>query len=176
MRLAGLIAVSMLVAACSHSVGGEAETTGTTSASASETTAPTSAAPAPSVPRSASAAPARGAPIEEVIEWIEAGVPADPGDYHVAFRDGVTTRLGDDVAFTAPSGAPHDSVRCITAAIYNDGAPTCLLDLDSPAPRPACPGSQPCSRYHVAVRAVPSAAPVVARNPVSRRRASDDAR
>lgn len=136
MRLAVLIAVSMLVAACSQSVGGEAAPSGTPTASSPDRTGPTSAVPAPSVPPPAGAAPRQGTPIGEVIDWIEAGTPADPADFHVAFRDGVTTRLGDDVAFTAPTGAPHDTVKCITAAIYNDGAPTCLLNLDSPAPRP----------------------------------------
>lgn len=65
--------------------------------------------------------------------WIEAGTPVDAGGFHVAFRDGVTTRLGDDIAFVAPSGAPYSTIQCITGA----GALTCLLDLTSPPPAPA---------------------------------------
>lgn len=70
-----------------------------------------------------------------VVTWIEAGAAADPGDYHVAFRDGVTTRLGEKIAFIAPSGPPHSTTQCITGA--QPGSLTCLLDLSSPPPRPA---------------------------------------
>lgn len=57
----------------------------------------------------------------------------DAGGFHVAFRDGVTTQLGDEIAFVAPSGPPHSTTQCISAA----GALTCLLDLASPPPPPA---------------------------------------
>lgn len=71
-----------------------------------------------------------------MITWIEAGAPADAETFHVAFRDGVTTRLGDDMAFVVPSGAPHGTTQCVTAAA-DDGALTCLLELTSPPPAPA---------------------------------------
>lgn len=132
MRIAGLIAVSVLVAGCSQSVGGDAEPSDPPSSSAQA--APTSAAPA--APRPSAAAPPPGAPINDVIAWVEQASPADPGDHHVAFRDGVSTRLGDDVAFTVPSGAPNDSTQCMTDTQYQDGVLVCLTDLDSPAPRP----------------------------------------
>lgn len=130
MRIAGVIAVTVLVAACSQSVGGRAEPSGSPQA------APPSSATAPPL-ASATRPPGRGTSIEEVIAWIDAGTPADPGIYHEAFSDGQTTRLGDDIAFTAPSGAPNDTTQCITDAMYNDGALACLVELDSPAPRPS---------------------------------------
>jgi hypothetical protein len=128
MRIAGLIAVSALVAACSQSVGGEAEP--------SETPAPApSTSQFPSQNRSG--APATGASLDAVITWIEAGAAADPSAYHVAFRDGVTTQLGESIAFIAPSGPPHTTTQCITGAQPDNGALTCLLDLTSPPPPPA---------------------------------------
>lgn len=135
MRIAGVIALSVLVAACSQSVGGEAEPSGPTGSPA----VPSSSAPSPppSTSQNQSGAPATGASIDEVITWIEAGTPADPAGYHVAFRDGVTTRLGDDFAFVAPSGAPHSSTQCITGGSADTEALTCLLDLTAPPPPPA---------------------------------------
>jgi len=122
MRIAGVIAVTALVAACSQSVGGEAEPPGSAQP-------PSSAASTPLTP-GATRPPGPGASIEEVIAWIEAGTPADPGGYHEAFSDGQTTRLGDDIAFTAPSGSPNDTTRCITDALYSEGALACLVELD----------------------------------------------
>ncbi|KMO84864.1 hypothetical protein BST22_09690 [Mycolicibacterium chubuense] len=128
MRVAGLIAVATLVAGCSQSVGGQAESS---SPAPVPPEATTSTAAAPSSPPSA-AAPGSDASIDDVIRFIEGGAAADPGTFHVAFRDGVTTRLGEDIAFTAPSGAPLGTTQCLTVA----GGLTCLLDLTSPPPRP----------------------------------------
>jgi len=130
-----VIAVTALVAACSQSVGGQAEPSGSPQ-SAPPNSAPTTATAPPLAP-GVSRPPGQGASIEEVIAWIEAGTPADPGSYHEVFSDGQTTRLGDDIAFTAPSGAPNDTTQCLTDATYNDGALACLVELDSPAPRPS---------------------------------------
>jgi len=135
MRIAGVIAVTALVAACSQSVGGQAEPSGSPQ-SAPPSSTPTTAA-TPALAPGATRPPGQGASIEEVIAWVEAGTPADPGGYHEAFSDGQTTRLGDDIAFTAPSGAPNATTQCITDAKYNDGALACLVELDSPAPRPS---------------------------------------
>lgn len=136
MRIAGLIAATALMAACSQSVGGDAEPSGSSQAAPPSGTSATTT-PAPPTPGAAGRPPNATAPIGEVIAWIEAGTPADPGAHHVAFLDGLTTRLGDDIAFTAPSGAPDDTTQCITDSTYNDGALTCLVELDSPTPRPA---------------------------------------
>ncbi|AFM17792.1 hypothetical protein Mycch_3040 [Mycolicibacterium chubuense NBB4] len=136
MRIAGLIGVAAVAAACSHSVGGDAEPSASVTPTPPGTTTTTTTAAAPSTPRPAAAAPGKSASLDEVIRWIEAGTPADPGTYHVAFRDGVSTRLGDDIAFTAPSGPPNSNTSCITDAALDNGALTCLLDLTSPPPRP----------------------------------------
>ena len=69
----------------------------------------------------------------DVIAWIEAGEAADAAEYHVATREGVTTDLGEDVAFITPSG----KTNCMTDSKYSDGALACLVDLTDPPPRPA---------------------------------------
>lgn len=136
MRIAVLIAVTALVAACSESVGGEAESSSESTLPKSPTSTSTSGEAAPGT-GAGGPPPGEGAPIGDVIEWIEAGTPADAGAYHEAYLDGVTTRLGDDVAFTAPAGAPNATTQCITDARYSGGTLSCLLELNSPAPRPA---------------------------------------
>lgn len=69
----------------------------------------------------------------DVVAWVEAGEPADAGRFHSATRDGQTTDLGQDVAFTTPSG----KTSCMTDADFSDGALACLVDLVDPPPRPA---------------------------------------
>ncbi|BBY42274.1 hypothetical protein A5765_00690 [Mycolicibacterium celeriflavum] len=130
MRMAVLIAC-VLVAGCSSTTGGQAERIepippdpSASSPSATTTTPSTTKPVAP---------PAPGAPLNAVIAWIEAGEPADDARYHTATRDGQTTQLGDDVAFTTPSG----KTSCMTDADYSDGALACLVDLLDPPPRPA---------------------------------------
>jgi hypothetical protein len=130
MRMAGLIAILLLVAGCSQSTGGQAERIepippDTTRSSA--TTTPGTSTTTLSQP------PAQGAPVADVIAWIEAGRTADSAEYHIALRDGVTTELGDDVAFTTPSG----KTNCMTDSKYSGGALACLVDLIDPPPRPA---------------------------------------
>jgi hypothetical protein len=131
MRIARLIAASVLVAGCSHSVGGDGERT-----SPSVTVPPSTPRAAPSTTSPTSTTPARppgeGAPIADVIAWVEAGAPADPGSYHSATRGGETTELGEDVAFATPSG----KANCMTDSKYSAGALACLVDLTNPPPRP----------------------------------------
>jgi hypothetical protein len=135
MRIAGLIAASVLVAGCSSSVGGGA---GRSTPSLTVPPSTTHAAPSATRPSSipASTAPARppgqGAPIGAVIAWVEAGAPADPGRYHSATSDGATTDLGADVAFVTPSGGSN----CMTDSKNSAGALACLVDLKNPPPRP----------------------------------------
>lgn len=128
MRIAALVAVSLLVAGCSHTVGGSEQTT-TTGPS------PTTTGPSGSKPPAPSAAPAAGAAISDVIAWIEAGHPADPGRYHSATSDGATTSLGNDIALTATGGA-GSPVSCMTDAKHTGGALACLVNLTNPPPRP----------------------------------------
>lgn len=131
MRIAVVIAASVLVGGCSPGVGGDAEQpTPTVSAPASATTA----TPRTTTPTSTPAAkpPEPGEQIGEVIAFIEAGHPADGSQFHTATRDGVATQLGDDVAFTTPSGKSN----CMTDSKNFDGALACLVDLAIPPLQP----------------------------------------
>jgi hypothetical protein len=128
MRIAGLIATSLLVAGCSQSVGGGADRIEPVPSTSAPTTASRPSTPPPTSTKAAQL-PQPGAPIGAVITWIEAGSAADAGAYHSATRDGTTTPLGDDVAFTTPSG----KTNCMTAG----GTLACLVDLADPPPRPA---------------------------------------
>lgn len=86
----------------------------------------TTTSPVPAKP------PVDGAPVDKVIHWIEAGTPAEPGGFHTATRGGEPTDLGDDVAFTSPSG----KTQCMTD--HNVGGElACLVSLTNPPPRPA---------------------------------------
>jgi hypothetical protein len=100
------------------------------------TVPPSTTRAAPSTTSTPSTTPARppgeGAPIGDVVAWVEAGKPADPGSYRSATRDGDTTQLGDDVAFVTPSG----KANCMTDSKYSAGALACLVDLKNPPPRP----------------------------------------
>jgi hypothetical protein len=129
MRIAALVAVSMLVAACSHAGGGQSAQP-STSAQTSGKAPASSAGPA---------APAAGAQISDVVAWIEAGHPADPGRYHSASRVGLTTQLGTDIAFVLPAGQSGTGrpVVCMTDSKHTGGALACLVNLSSPPPRPA---------------------------------------
>jgi len=129
MRIAALVAVSFLAAGCSHTVGGHSEQTQTTTQASAGPSSP----PSRSKPAAPSAAPAAGATISAVIAWIEGGHPVDPNHYHDATRDGATTTLGDDIAFTAMSG----KVSCMTDSKHTGTALACLVKLTNPAPPPA---------------------------------------
>jgi hypothetical protein len=128
MRVAGLIAVSLLIAGCSQSTGGDAERITPIPPDPHHSSATTT----PSTSKKPTQPPAAGAPVADVIAWIEAGQTADSADYHVASRDGETTQLGDDVAFVTPSG----KTNCMTDTKYSAGALACLVDLVNPPPRP----------------------------------------
>jgi hypothetical protein len=134
MRIAALVAVSLLAAvftaACSHGGGGQSGQP--PAAQPSSTTAPTTTGPSSGKPPAPLAVPGAGAPISDVIAWIEAGHPADQAQYHAASRDGATTQLGNDIALTANAG----KVSCMTDAKHTGGALACLVQLTSPPPRP----------------------------------------
>lgn len=70
-------------------------------------------------------------PVAEAIKWIEAAPPIDAAQYHIALRGGVTTELGDDIAFTTPAGT-----TCMTDAKHGSPALACLVDLTDPPPQP----------------------------------------
>jgi hypothetical protein len=129
MRVAWLISILLLVAGCSSSTDGEAERITpippNSSRPSSSTTTPSTKAP--------TKPPDPGAPVAEVTAWIEAGKTVDAAQYHVAMREGVTTDLGEDVAFVTPSG----KTNCMTDSKYSGGALACLVELTDPPPRPA---------------------------------------
>ena len=132
MRIAVLIAASVLVGGCSQGVDGDAEQAEPSLSAPASTTSstPRTTSPTPTTPAKP---PAEGAPVADVIAFIEAGRAADIGQYHSATRDGRTTQLGEDVAFTTPSGTSS----CMTDSKDFGGALACLVDLSDPAPRPA---------------------------------------
>jgi hypothetical protein len=135
MRIAVLIAASVLVGGCSSGVGGHAEQAQPSSTAPSSATVPTprttqKAQPTPTPPAKP---PVAGAPIADVIAFVEAGRPADTDtSFHSATRDGATTDLGDDTAFTTPSG----KTQCMTDSKNFGGALACLVDLAIPPLQP----------------------------------------
>lgn len=124
MRIAPLLAASLLVAGCSHTVAGHLQQTGNTRATSTVPSAGNASAP--------SAAPSAGRPVSDVIAWIEAGHHADPANFHGATRDGSTTSLGDDLAFMTAAG----KVSCMTDSKRTGGAVVCLVSLTNPPPAP----------------------------------------
>jgi hypothetical protein len=132
MRIAALVAVSLLVAGCSYTVGRHSEQTQTTTQTSARTTPTTTVGPPGSKPPAPSTAPAAGAAISDVIAWIEAGHPADPARYRTVTRDGGTTPLGNDIAFAVAAG----KVICMTDSKHTGSALACLVDLANPPPRP----------------------------------------
>jgi hypothetical protein len=131
MRIAALVAVPLLVAGCSH-LGGNSGQPQTTTQTSAGTSATTSAGPSGSKPPTPSGAPGSGAAISDVVAWIEAAHPADPGRYHSATREGATTPLGNDIALTIQAGR----VSCMTDSKHTGGALACLVALTNPPPRP----------------------------------------
>lgn len=131
MRIAGLVAASLLVAGClagcSDSTGGQAHPTALTPITPSRSGSSTSA----TTTTSTLAAPPTGVPIAQAIKWIEAAPPVDAARYHVALRGGVTADLGDDVAFTTPAGT-----TCMTDAKHSAPGLACLVNLTDPPKQP----------------------------------------
>jgi hypothetical protein len=132
MRIAVLIAASVLVGGCSHGVGGDTERSEPSLSAPARTTTSTPHTMSPTT-TTVARAPEPGAEIGAVTAFIEAGRPADAAGYHSATRAGATTQLGDDVAFTTPSGKSN----CMTDSKNFGGALACLVDLTNPPPRPA---------------------------------------
>lgn len=129
MRNATLVAASLLLAGCTHTITGESQQTGTTTGSASISTA----APSAAKPPAPSSAPRPGATISDVIAWVETARAADATNYHSATRGGATTELGEDIAFSAAGG----KVACMTDSRHTGDALTCLVDLADPPPPPS---------------------------------------
>jgi hypothetical protein len=138
MRIAVLIAASALLAGCSAVPAGKPGPTELTPITPSRSAGVATSAPgtvrssaSPTTRPSSTAAPAAGVPVAEAIAWVEAGPPADNADFRVALRGGTTTPLGDDTAFTTPSGT-----SCMTDGKRAAGGLACLVNLVNPPPQP----------------------------------------
>ena len=138
MRIAVLIAASALVAGCSAVPAGKPGPTQLTPITPSHTGGAATSPPdkarssaSPTTTPSSAAAPAAGEPAAEAIAWVEAGPPVDDADFRVALRGGTTTPLGDDTAFTTPSGT-----SCMTDGKRATGGLACLVNLVDPPPQP----------------------------------------
>jgi hypothetical protein len=66
-----------------------------------------------------------------VVAWVVGATPAEPDDFHSADRDGVSTQLGDDIAFVTADGT-----ECMSDGKAG-GALACLVDLRDPPAQPA---------------------------------------
>jgi hypothetical protein len=146
MRIAVMIVASALVAGCSQQPAGSPGSTELTPITPSRTagapatppttptTNPTTTTGKASSSPSASAAaraPESDAPVQEVVGWVEAGPPVDGADFRVALRNGITTNLDGDTAFTTASG-----ISCMTEGTRVAGGLACLVDLIDPPPQP----------------------------------------
>jgi hypothetical protein len=131
-----VLAASTLLAACSAVPAGKPGPTQLTpitpshSATATTTTSHTSSA-SPTTTASATTAPAAGEPVAAAFAWVESGPPVDDADFRVALRGGTSTSIGEDTAFTTPSG-----IRCMTDVKRSAGDVACLVDLVNPPPQP----------------------------------------
>jgi hypothetical protein len=133
MRIALLIAVSALVAGCSSGGSEFAERSALTPTSSSTARSapnskPTTTSTKPST--GPNSLPAAGTAITDVVSWVEGGGAADRAKFRSATREGTTTDLGDDVAFTS------GKANCMTDSRF-DGALACLVDLADPPPKPS---------------------------------------
>lgn len=134
MRIALVLATSALLAGCSVVPAGKPGPTELTPITPSRTASPTAtpSTTTPSTQKSASiSAPGTGDSAPTAIAWVEAGPPADDADFRVALRAGSSTPLGEDTAFTTPSG-----VSCMTDTKRDPGGLACLVDLVNPPPQP----------------------------------------
>ncbi|MBB4855136.1 hypothetical protein HNP40_002528 [Mycobacteroides chelonae] len=73
-------------------------------------------------PTSSAPAPGRGASVESVAGWIEAGSPADPEEFRTVDQDGVPSQLSEgEVAFRERGDlGPRIIAGCITSAVSDD--------------------------------------------------------
>lgn len=141
MRITVLFAASVLVAGCSQVAPDKPGPTALTPITPSRTvmpsakTTPTTPATTKTTPTTSGAAaagaPAPGAPAGEAIAWVEAAAPVDSKDFQVALRNGASTPLGDDFAFTTPAGT-----QCMTDVKRGSNGLACLVDLIAPPPQP----------------------------------------
>ena len=132
MRIAVLLVASALLAGCS--AGEDSQPTKLTPISPSHTAHPTTTQTTPATSSGltgAPQAPGVGTPKADAVAWVEAAAPVDAADFHVALRNGASTPLGEDVAFTTPSGT-----HCMTDLKRSAKNVACLVDLSDPPAQP----------------------------------------
>ena len=78
----------------------------------------------------ATAAPGPDVAVADALAWVQGAGPVDAAEFHVALRNGSSTPLADDVAFTTPAGT-----SCMTD-VKRGGGLACLVNLTDPPPQP----------------------------------------
>ena len=131
MRIAVFLAASVLVAGCSQVPAGEPGPTELTPITPSRTGGATKTSTSTTSTTASAKAPGPDASADEAIPRVEAGPPIDGADFNVALRNGVTTSLGDDTAFTTAFGA-----SCMTDTKRVASGLACLVNLVDPPPQP----------------------------------------
>lgn len=137
MRIAVLFVTSVLVAGCSQQPVGQPRATELTPinpsrpASSSPAAGTTPSSTPPDSTDTSTSAPPAGVSAGEAIAWVEAAPPVDGADFGVALRNGTSTSLGGDTAFTTPSGT-----SCMTDTRRGSAALACLVNLIDPPPEP----------------------------------------
>ncbi|MET8649638.1 hypothetical protein [Nocardia aurea] len=126
MRIAALAALVLLAAACSSSTDHSSHETATSTPAATV---------APSTSAAAKAAPGSGAPIKEVVSWVNEGSEVSGTKYATATTDdGVSTELDSgDRAFTSPTG----KIKCMSDGHEGRHSLVCLVDLKNPPAQPS---------------------------------------
>lgn len=129
-----MLAVPVLMAGCAGCTAGGDRPTKLTPITQTPTTTTTTArttSSASSTPTVPGAAPGVGAPVAAATRWVEAAVPVDAADFHVALRHGTSTPLDDDIAFTTPVGT-----SCMTDVKRIAKNLACLVNLSDPPTQP----------------------------------------
>ena len=131
MRNALLITVALLVAGCSATGNETARPTVLTPISPSHSGERPSRPATSTSPGTAMQPPGPDAVVADAVAWVQAAGPVDSADFHVALRGGVSTSIGEDVAFTTPFGA-----QCMTDVKRSASDLACLVALTDPPKAP----------------------------------------
>ena len=132
MRTAVLIAAALLVAGCSPAGNDTARPTVLTPISPSRAGDRTSQSATTTAATTATQAPGSDSSAADAIAWVQAAGPVDAAEFRVALRGGVSTSIGEDVAFTTPFGT-----QCMTDVKRSASDLACLVALTDPPKAPA---------------------------------------
>ncbi|WP_327110332.1 DUF3558 domain-containing protein [Nocardia sp. NBC_01730] len=118
MRIAALVAIALVLSACSQTKAGKPQGVAGSSSQANT---------------SSTAAPSRESSLQDRISWVQQGTPIDLGGFHSArIENGPTTDLKADIAFVSPTG----KISCITGVAYSIEGFDCEVELKTPMPQP----------------------------------------